>query len=140
MRELNACSSEPMLNDAFIGNSLGEHLADAADGVAHNQADGKMLFVVVHNTLGETCRVLMARGITGPFETLKEGVPYVCMRGDIERTAGLTVEEGSARSPRFKSGSHTAQFQDAISQATGSAPAREEDGPVGSSGLYDPEF
>jgi hypothetical protein len=42
-------------------------------------------------------------GITEAFETWKEGVPYACRRGDIERTAGLTVEEGiSARSPRFR--------------------------------------
>jgi hypothetical protein len=44
----------------------------------------------------------MVRGITGPFETWKEGVPYACMRGDIERTGGLTVDEGSAKSPRFR--------------------------------------
>jgi hypothetical protein len=35
----------------------------------------------------------MARGITGPFETWKEGIPYECLRGDIEKVAGLTVYE-----------------------------------------------
>jgi hypothetical protein len=40
-----------------------------------------------------SCRALLALGITGPFETWREGVPYACMRGDIEITAGLTVKE-----------------------------------------------
>jgi hypothetical protein len=35
----------------------------------------------------------MALGITGPFETWKEGIPYACLRGDIEKVAGLTVYE-----------------------------------------------
>ena len=40
-----------------------------------------------------SCRALLARGITGPFETWREGLPYACMRGDIEKAAGLTVKE-----------------------------------------------
>jgi hypothetical protein len=47
----------------------------------------------VHNAICETCRVLMSRGITGPFETWKAGIPYPCMTGDIARTAGVTVHE-----------------------------------------------
>jgi hypothetical protein len=47
----------------------------------------------VHNAICETCRVLMSRGITGSYETWKACVPYACMRGDIETTAGLTVKE-----------------------------------------------
>jgi hypothetical protein len=42
--------------------------------------------VSVHVTLPQ-------RDITGPFETWREGISYACMRGDIERTAGLTVKE-----------------------------------------------
>jgi hypothetical protein len=64
--------------------------------------DGEILCDRVHNAVCETCRVLMSRGITGPFETRKEAVLYACMRGDIERTAGLTVEEGSTKSPQFR--------------------------------------
>jgi hypothetical protein len=55
--------------------------------------DGEIICDRVHNAVCETCRVLMSRGITGSFETWKEGVPYPCMKGDIERTAGLTVVE-----------------------------------------------
>jgi glycosyl hydrolase family 25 len=51
---------------------------------------------------GLACRVLMARGITGPFETRKSGIDYACMRGDIETIAGLTLEESSTKTPRFK--------------------------------------
>jgi hypothetical protein len=40
-----------------------------------------------------SCRVLLARGITGPVETWREGVPSACMRGDVEKVAGLTVKE-----------------------------------------------
>jgi hypothetical protein len=72
----------------------------------------------------ETCRVLMSRGVTGPFETWREGIPYACMRGDIERAAELT-EESSAKSPRFKRWEPYPHSQNAISQASGSASARE---------------
>jgi hypothetical protein len=44
----------------------------------------------------------MARGITGPFETWKDGVPYACLRGDIETMAGLTLEESGARFRKFR--------------------------------------
>ena len=75
----------------------------------------------------ETCRVLMSRGITGPFETWKPSVPYACMRDDVERTAELTVEEGKAKSPRFRRWEPYSHAQDAISRARGSASAREDD-------------
>jgi hypothetical protein len=67
-------------------------------------------------------------GITEAFETWKEGVPYACRRGDIERTAGLTVEEGISAKSQLEGGTHTPQSQDAISRARGSAPASEADG------------
>src|SRR5262245_12247358 len=47
----------------------------------------------MHNALCETCRVLMSRGITGSFETLKEGILYPCTTGDTASTAKLTVHE-----------------------------------------------
>jgi hypothetical protein len=45
------------------------------------------------NPVCESARALMARGITGPFETRKPGIPYPCMRGDIAKTAALTIAE-----------------------------------------------
>ena len=74
-----------------------------------------------------SCRALMARGITGQFETWREGEPYTCMRGDIETAAGLTLEESSTKKPRFKRWQPHPHSQDAISSASGSAPARESD-------------
>ena len=46
--------------------------------------DGEILVEGAHNAVCQACRVLMSRGIVGPFETWKESVPYACMRGDIE--------------------------------------------------------
>ena len=55
--------------------------------------DGEVLCEQTVSPVCPSCRVLLARGITGPFETWKEGVPYACMRGDVEKVAGLTVKE-----------------------------------------------
>jgi hypothetical protein len=55
--------------------------------------DGEVLCDRVHNPVCTSCRALMARGITGPFETWRQGVAYACLRGDIERTAALTIYE-----------------------------------------------
>jgi hypothetical protein len=49
------------------------------------------------------------------------------MRGDIETAAGLTLEESSTKTPRFKRWQPHPHSQDAISSASGSAPARESD-------------
>jgi hypothetical protein len=68
----------------------------------------------------------MARGITGPFETWKEGIPYACLRGDIEKVAGLTVYEpndGVVHFARWRTFN-----QDALSCSAVPAPAREDDG------------
>ena len=46
--------------------------------------DGEILVEGAHNVVCQARRVLMSRGIVGPFETWKESVPYACMRGDIE--------------------------------------------------------
>ena len=53
--------------------------------------DGEIIVEGVHNAVCEACRVFMSRGVTGPFETWNQGIPYPCLRGDIEKTAGLTV-------------------------------------------------
>jgi hypothetical protein len=52
------------------------------------------------------------------------------MWGGIERTAGITVEEGSTKSPRFRMWEPHRHSQNGISRASGSAPAREDDGRV----------
>jgi hypothetical protein len=41
--------------------------------------DGEVLCDRVHNAICETCRVLMSRGITGPFESWRAAIPYACM-------------------------------------------------------------
>jgi hypothetical protein len=67
----------------------------------------------------------MARGITGPFETWKEGIPYACLRGDIEKVVGLTVyepDDGVAHFAKWRPFD-----QDAVSRSAVPAPAREED-------------
>jgi hypothetical protein len=48
--------------------------------------DGEIVRDGVHNALCETCRVLMARGITGSFEAWKVGIPYACI---LPRSRGL---------------------------------------------------
>src|SRR5690349_9251143 len=47
-----------------------------------------------------SCRALLVLGILGPFETWREGAVYAQLQGDIEKVAGLVVEENST--PRFK--------------------------------------
>src|SRR5436190_12831248 len=76
--------------------------------------------------LCETCRVLMSRGIVGPFETWKPDIPYPCMRADIASTAELTVHEpddGIVHSAKWRP-----LDQNAVSRSAVLAPAREDDG------------
>jgi hypothetical protein len=87
--------------------------------------DGEILVEGVHNALCEACRVLMSRGIVGPFETWKQGIPYPCLRGDIEKTAGLTVyepDEGMVHFARWRP-----IDQNAVSRPAVPPPAREDD-------------
>jgi hypothetical protein len=70
--------------------------------------------------------LLMRRGIVGPFETWKQGIPHPCLRGDIEKVAGLTVNEpddGVVHFARWRPLDHNA-----VSRSAVLAPAREEDG------------
>ena len=73
----------------------------------------------------------MSRGITGPFETWKADVPYACLRGDIERTAGLTVAEPDIRNrdckPKFKRWKPYPTSQHAVPLHSVDAPAREDE-------------
>jgi hypothetical protein len=54
---------------------------------------GEILRNRVHNTICETRRVLVSRGIFWRFETLEGRHRPPCMAADIEKTAGLTVHE-----------------------------------------------
>src|SRR4051794_36083300 len=84
--------------------------------------EGDVLCDQTVSALGPSCRALMARCITGPFETWREGVPYACMRGDIEKGAGLTVLEPSDGVVQF--GRWRPFDQNALSRSTIVAPAR----------------
>jgi hypothetical protein len=86
--------------------------------------DGEILVDRVHNPVCTSCRALMARGITGPFEAWKEGIPYACLRGDIEKVAGLTVyepDDGVVHFTRWRPFD-----QNAVSRSAVLAPARED--------------
>jgi hypothetical protein len=93
--------------------------------------DGEIICDRVHNVVCETCRVLMSRGITGPFHTWREGIPYACMSGDIERTAGLTIAEPDIRGrdckPRFVTWRPYPGSQNGLLLHSVDAPAREEE-------------
>jgi hypothetical protein len=92
--------------------------------------EGEIICDRVHYAVCETYRVLMSRGITGPFETWKEGVIFACMKGEIERTAGLTVSEpdilGRDCQPRFVRWRPYPASQNALLLHSVDAPAREE--------------
>src|SRR3954467_6930821 len=100
--------------------------------------DVEVLCDGVFSPVVTSCRALMARGITGPFETYKPSIPYACMTGDIEKAAGLTVyEPDDQKDPRPI---HFRRWRPFDAQAvrgvasengpcggTGLAPAREDD-------------
>jgi hypothetical protein len=88
--------------------------------------DGEVLVAGVHNAVCEACRVLMSRGVLGAFEIRKTGIDYPCMSGDIEKVAGLTVNEpddGVVHFARWRPFN-----EDAVSRSAVLAPAREDDG------------
>ena len=90
--------------------------------------DGDLLCDRVYNPVCESCCALMARGITGPFETRKPDVPYPCMTGDIEKAAGLTISEPDNGVVHFIKWNPF--DKDALSRSTIIAPAS-EDGSAG---------
>ena len=69
-----------------------------------------------------SCRALLGRGITGRFEAWREGATHPHLTGDIEQTAGLTVEESQTVSARFRRWRPYAD-EHAVSLGNGSAPA-----------------
>ena len=91
--------------------------------------DGEILVQGVHNAVCDACRVLMSRGIVGPFETRKHGIAYPCLRGDIEETAGLTVYEPDDGVVHFAKWRPIKQ--NAVSRSAVLAPAREDIHPGG---------
>jgi hypothetical protein len=66
---------------------------------------------------------------TGPFETWKVGIPYPCMRGDVEKVTGLTVKEPDrsaiayARWNAFPSSPVEARTRGDIKPGSGGEPA-----------------
>jgi hypothetical protein len=86
--------------------------------------EGETLVEATTMPVGPSCRVLMGMGVTGPFGTWRAAVPYPCMRGDIEKASGLGVEERSTKSPWFTRWQPHHRSQNALSRASGSAPAR----------------
>jgi hypothetical protein len=87
--------------------------------------DGEILADRVHNPVCISCRALIARGITGPFETWKEGIPYACLRGVIEKMAGLTAyepDDGVVQFARWRPFD-----QNAVSRSAVPASASEQD-------------
>jgi hypothetical protein len=82
-------------NDMAIGASLRTRLGEP---------DGDVLCEQTVSPTCTSCRTLPTSGITGPVETWREGVSYACVRGDIEKAAGLTTEENSTTSPRQRGG------------------------------------
>ncbi len=101
--------------------------------------DGEILCDRMHNPVCESCRALQARGITGKFETSKPGIPYACLRGDIAKTAGLTIREpDSADDARPVHFTKWKPFDlDAVSHRAGLAPASEDTGPGRGGGPVD---
>src|SRR5262249_5387327 len=91
--------------------------------------DGEVLVDSTVAPVCPSCRALMARGIIGSFEAWRAGIPYACLRGDIERTAGLAIEEGNTMSVRFKRWLTHPGSRDGVSSGSGRAPAREGDEP-----------
>jgi hypothetical protein len=63
--------------------------------------DGPVLCEWSRSPALDSCRALLARGITGRFETWSPGVPYPKLVGDIETAAKLTIRETETDGPRF---------------------------------------
>ena len=84
-----------------------------------NRPDGEVLCETTSSPVCASCRALMNRSITGPFETWRAGIPYACLRGDIERTAGLAIEEGNTTTVRFKQWQPHPGSHDAVSSGSG---------------------
>lgn len=65
-------------------------------------ADGPVLCERTMTPTLDSCRALLACGITGPFETWHEGDSFARLTGDIANGAKLEVKEGAVRSVRYE--------------------------------------
>jgi hypothetical protein len=62
---------------------------------------GELIVAASREPLFEACRVLLARGLSGPIEMWDRSQPFQRMRTTIETGASLTVEE-SGTGARFR--------------------------------------
>ena len=63
--------------------------------------EGELIVWSSHQPFLDACRVLLARGISGPAEMWDHIRPFPRMRSTIEAAAKLTVSEGKG-TPRFR--------------------------------------
>jgi hypothetical protein len=63
---------------------------------------GEILAEGRRNPIFDACRALLARGITGRLEVWRRGKPSADMQLDIERGAGLAIEESDKKSIRLR--------------------------------------
>ena len=63
--------------------------------------DGKVICQSTRLPVVATCRLLVAGGVTGAFETWRAGIPYPCMRGVVESAARVTIDENKKVGPRW---------------------------------------
>src|SRR5262249_26125061 len=92
------------------GGTVMEHAAWILQGLQLRNRlggpEGDVLVERTTNPLVTSCRALMARGITGPFETWKPGIDYPLMRGDIQAPGALSIKKDAdpkgATHPTFR--------------------------------------
>lgn len=61
---------------------------------------GEQLIERARDPEHEVCRLLLARGVTGPLETFTGDRTFPSFRKDIETAAGLTVSDTRKAGPR----------------------------------------
>lgn len=64
--------------------------------------DGEVIVSRSHDPEYDAARALLARGLTGRFETIDSKTGKPRMRFDIEKAAGLCVVEEDGRRPRLR--------------------------------------
>ena len=89
-------------------------------------ADGEVLLVSCRLPALDGARALIKRGIVGRFELWSADLAYPRMHGDIEKCAGLTVEENSKTSARFRRWQPDPRPHDGVSYVRVSAPASDK--------------
>ena len=65
-------------------------------------ADGPVLCERTITPTLDSCRALLACGVTGQFEAWHEGDSFARLTGDIEKAAMLDVKEGPVRFVRYE--------------------------------------